>query len=63
MAIDTVPKIIKSKSIPTAIEFMQREVILAAEEFLGKKFPDNSSDAYLLLTFDGNQHRRNRKRL
>lgn len=53
-AINTVPKIIKSKSIPTAIEFMQREVILAAEEFLGKKFPDNSSDAYLLLTFDGN---------
>lgn len=54
MAISTVPKIIKSKSIPTAIEFMQREVILAAEEFLGKKFPDNTSDAYLLLTFDGN---------
>lgn len=53
-AINTVPKIIKSKSTPTAIEFMQREVILAAEEFLGKKFPDNSSDAYLLLTFDGN---------
>lgn len=53
-AIGTVPKIIKSKAIPTAIEFMQREVILAAEEFLGKKFPDNSSDAYLLLKFDGN---------
>lgn len=53
-AIDTVPKIIKSKSIPTAIEFMQREAILAAEEFLGKSFPDKSSDAYLLLTFDGN---------
>ncbi|GLC32538.1 FAD-binding oxidoreductase [Clostridium omnivorum] len=54
MAINTVPKIIKSKATPTAIEFMQREVILAAEEFLGKKFPDNSSNAYLLLTFDGN---------
>jgi glycolate oxidase len=53
-AIDTVPKIIKSKSIPTAIEFMQREAIIAAEEFLGKSFPDKSSDAYLLLTFDGN---------
>ncbi|MCE5284490.1 MAG: FAD-binding oxidoreductase [Pelosinus sp.] len=53
-AITTVPKIIKSKAIPTAIEFMQRECILAAEEFLGKKFPDNSADAYLLLTFDGN---------
>lgn len=54
LAIGTVPKIIKSKAIPTAIEFMQREVILAAEEFLGKKFPDNTSDAYLLLSFDGN---------
>ncbi|MCE5328744.1 FAD-binding protein [bacterium] len=53
-AIGTVPKIIKAKKIPTAIEFMQREVIIAAEQFLGKKFPDNSADAYLLLTFDGN---------
>ena len=32
---------------------MEREVILAAEQFLARKFPDNSSDAYLLLTFDG----------
>jgi glycolate oxidase len=53
-AIETVPKIIKSKSVPTAIEFMQRAAITAAEEFLGKKFPDSSSDAYLLLSFDGN---------
>lgn len=52
--IETVPKIIKSKAVPTAVEFMQREVIEAAEEFLGKKFPDKSADAYLLLTFDGN---------
>ncbi len=53
-AIGTVPLIIKSKSIPTAIEFMQREVIMDAEKYLGKKFPDNTSDAYLLLKFDGN---------
>jgi glycolate oxidase len=52
--IETVPKIIKSKAVPTAIEFMQKEVIEEAEEYLGKKFPDKSSDAYLLLTFDGN---------
>ena len=52
-AIETVPKIIKSRSIPTAVEFMEREVILASEQFLGRKFPDNSSNAYLLLTFDG----------
>jgi len=53
-AIDTVPKIIKSKAIPTAIEFLQKEVLESAEEYLGKTFPDKSSDAYLLLTFDGN---------
>lgn len=52
--IDTVPKIIKSKVVPCAVEFMQREVILAAEEYLGKQFPDRSADAYLLLSFDGN---------
>ena len=52
-AIGTVPLIVKSKSAPTAIEFMQREVIMDAEKYLGKKFPDNSADAYLLLKFDG----------
>ena len=54
--IDTVPKIIMSKAVPTAIEFMQKEVIESAEVYLGKKFPDKSSDAYLLLTFDGNSN-------
>lgn len=54
MAIETVPKIIKSKAIPTAIEYMVKDVILASEDFLGKTFPDKSADAYLLLTFDGN---------
>ncbi|MFA6617913.1 MAG: FAD-binding oxidoreductase [Candidatus Neomarinimicrobiota bacterium] len=53
-AISAVPVIIKSKAIPTAIEYMERNVILSAENYLGKKFPDNTSDAYLLLTFDGN---------
>ena len=53
-AIGTVPKIIKSKNIPTAIEFMQRAAITASEEFLGKKFPDSKADAYLILSFDGN---------
>lgn len=52
-AIGTVPKIIRSKAVPTAVEFMERGVILASEEFLGKQFPDKTADAYLLLTFDG----------
>ena len=50
---DTVPKILQSKTNPTAVEFMQRQVIEAAEEYLGLHFPDKSANAYLLLTFDG----------
>jgi len=53
-AIGTVPKIIKAKAIPTAIEFMQREVISDSEAYLGTSFPDKQGDAYLLLKFDGN---------
>jgi len=53
-AIETVPKIIRSKNIPVAIEYMERKVIKDSEDYLGKKFPDSSSDAYLLLKFDGN---------
>lgn len=52
--IEAVPAILRSRSNPTAVEFMQREVIEAAEQYLGKVFPDKSSDAYLLLSFDGN---------
>ena len=52
-AISAVPEVIRTSSVPTAVEFMEREVILSAEEFLNRKFPDNSADAYLLLTFDG----------
>lgn len=53
-AINTVPLIIAAKAIPTAIEFMEKEVILDAEVYLGRKFPDHQADAYLLLKFDGN---------
>ena len=52
-AIRTVPSVIRASSIPTAVEFMERDVILAAETYQGRKFPDHSADAYLLLTFDG----------
>ena len=53
-AIEAVPKIIRSKVIPTAIEYMSRETILFSEDYLGKKFPDTRHEAYILLTFDGN---------
>ncbi len=48
------PKIIRSKVTPTAIEYMSRDTILFSESYLGKKFPDTKNDAYILLTFDGN---------
>ena len=53
-AIEAVPKIIRTKVIPTAIEYMSRDTILFSEDYLGKKFPDTKNDAYILLTFDGN---------
>ena len=52
-ALKAVLKIIKSKVTPTAVEFMERQTILFAEEYLGKRFPDTSAPCYLLLTFDG----------
>ena len=53
-AIEVVPHIIRSKASLTAIEYMSLDTIISAEEFLGKKFPDTNYEAYILLTFDGN---------
>lgn len=53
-AVNTVPAILGLRNIPTAVEFMERELLLQAEKYLGKPFPDSSADAYLLLTYDGN---------
>lgn len=52
-AIKAVPELLKSRFTPTAVEFMQREVIEAASEYLGRPFPDSSADAYLLVSCDG----------
>ena len=51
--ISAVPGIIKSRASLTAIEFFERDTVLFAEDYLGKKFPDTRSPAYLLLTVDG----------
>ena len=52
-AINSVPIIIKSKAAPTAVEFLQKDVIENSEEYLGSRFPDKSADSYLLMKFDG----------
>ena len=53
-AIESVPRIIEAQVQATAIEFMERNTIMFAEDYLGKRFPDTGSDAYILMTFDGN---------
>lgn len=51
--IEAVPSVLGCGCEPTAVEFMEREVIACAEEYLGKQFPDTSADAYLLVRLDG----------
>lgn len=51
--IRAVPRVLACGCEPTAVEFMEREVIACAEKYLGKQFPDHSADAYLLVRLDG----------
>ena len=56
-ALDAVPVLIRSNLEPTAIEYMSRDTIGFAEQYLGKRFPDTAYTAYLLLTFDGSSEK------
>ncbi len=51
--IEAVPAVLGCGCEPTAVEFMEREVIACSEEYLGKHFPDTSADAYLVVRLDG----------
>lgn len=56
--ISTVPKFFMNHLQPQAIEFMEREIVLASERYIGKSvFPKELEGteigAYLLVTFDG----------
>lgn len=53
--IENVQHIIRRNTNPTAIEFVEREVIQLGERFLNLKFPYEDASAYLLLTFDGDE--------
>jgi glycolate oxidase len=52
-AVSTVPELIRSGTDPTAVEFLTREVISLAEDYLGKRFPRIEGDTALLLSYDG----------
>ncbi len=53
-AAKTVSEIIKSKTVPAALEFMEKDSIQAAEKILEKEIPFHEASAQLLITLDGN---------
>ncbi|MVX63256.1 FAD-binding protein [Clostridium chromiireducens] len=53
--VNSVINIIKSDANPTAIEFMEKNIVENSERFLGLKLPSNRGNAYLILTFDGEE--------
>ncbi len=53
-AADTVSDIIAHRILPTTIEFMERDSILAVERRLGREAPFHDAAAHLLIQLDGN---------
>ena len=56
--ISTVPKLMMANLHPQALEFMEREIVRLSESYLGKStfpqtFEGTDVNAYLLVTFDG----------
>ena len=54
-AADTVSDIIAHRILPTTIEFMERDSILAVERLSGKEVPHDDAAAHLLIQLDGNR--------
>lgn len=52
-AIETVPDILSRGILPTAVEFVQHEVISCAEQLLKKSWPTHDGSASLLFVLDG----------
>lgn len=53
-ATSAVADIFQKGVTPSALEFMERSAVNAAEERLGKKFPNGDAEAQLLIEVDGN---------
>lgn len=50
--IETVPLLLRQSFVPTAVEFIETEVLEIVERHLNKPFPDHSGNAYLIVMFD-----------
>lgn len=53
-AIACAPQLIVDHVLPTALEFLEKQSLQYSETFLGKKIPHNDYEAYLLISYDGN---------
>ena len=53
LCMEAMTRLLACRIMPTAVEFMQGEVIDLSQEYLGRPFPDHSARVYLLLRFDG----------
>jgi glycolate oxidase len=54
-AINTVAAIIAARILPTAIEFMEQDSVLAVEQLLGREIQFHDAAAHLLIQLDGNR--------
>lgn len=54
-AADTVSDIVAHRILPTTIEFMERDSVLAVERLSGKEVPHDDAAAHLLIQLDGNR--------
>ncbi len=54
-AADTVSDIVAHRIVPSTIEFMERDSIVAVEALLGKEVPHHDATAHLLIQVDGNR--------
>jgi len=50
-----VSEILRERMTPTAIEFVERDVIIEAEKRVGKSMPHHDSEAYLIIRIDGDK--------
>ena len=50
----TISEIVRRKVMPYALEFMPQHAVETAERHLGRRLPDNSHPAYLLIAVEGN---------
>ena len=53
--IGSVLSILRADANPTAVEFMERNVVRLGEDFSGVRYPCPEAGSYILLTFDGRE--------